>query len=184
MNSPKRTRKRNLQILFIALALVSITAVVLIVLLERKINSHSFDEQRYQKEEERFEKVLQQASDEELLLVLKFAIIHHHVPNTWNIDPYMDVTVGVGEWNRSLKVYDKLKARADLLQQIYPDLKVLDDYITINTLVWPFTDTIAAQTILHNAQKDNGRDVDSLMNAGTRRSSLEYKYFGTPLLRY
>ena len=92
MNSPKRTRKRNLQILFIALALVSITAVVLIVLLE----SHSFDELRYQREKERFEKVLQQASDEELLLVLKFAIIHHHVPNTWDIDPYYNVAVRVG----------------------------------------------------------------------------------------
>lgn len=183
MNSPKRTRKRNLQILFIALALVSITAVVLIVLLERKINSHLFDEQRYQKEEERFEKVLQQASDEGLLLVLKFAIIHHHVPNTWDIDPYINAAVGVGEWYRSLKVYDKLKNRTDLLQHIYPDLKVLDDYIEINTIVRPFTDTLAAQTILHNAQKDNGLDVDSLMNAGSRRSSLAYKYFGTPLLR-
>lgn len=184
MNRPKRTRKRNLQILFIALALVSITAVVLIVLLERKINSHLFDEQRYQKEKERFEKVLQQASDEELLLVLKFAIIHHHVPNTWDIDPYINAAVGVGEWYRSLKVYDKLKNRTDLLQHIYPDLKVLDDYIEINTIVRPFTDTLAAQTILHNAQKDNGLDVDSLMNAGTPHSSLAYKYFGTPLLRY
>lgn len=180
MNSPKRTRKRNLQILFIALALVSITAVVLIVLLE----SHSFYELRYQREKERFEKVLQQASDEELLLVLKFAIIHHHVPNTWDIDPYFNVAVGVGEWYRSLKVYDKLKNRTDLLQHIYPDLKVLDDYIKINTIVRPFTDTLAAQTILHNAQKDNGLDVDSLMNAGTPHSSLAYKYFGTPLFRY
>lgn len=134
-------------------------------------------------EEERFEKVLQQASDEELLIVLKYAIIHHHVPNSWHIDPYLDVNAGVGDWHRSLLVYDKLKGRQDLLHQIYPDLKVLDDYITINTLVRPFTDTIAAQTILHNAQKDNGLDVDSLMNAGGRRSSLEYKYFGTPLLR-
>lgn len=178
-NSPKR-------IIWIALltaALFVLVAVAYIVLSERKINCNEYDEQRYQKEEERFEKVLQQASDEELLVVLKYAIIHHHVPNSWDIDPYMDVTVGVGGWHRSLLVYDKLKGRTDLLQEIYPDLKVLDDYITINTLVWPFTDTIAAQTIFRNAQKDNGLDVDSLMNVGGRRSSLKYKYFGTPLLR-
>lgn len=176
-------QKKPLRIALLATAIVAIVAVAFIVLEKRKINSYDYDEQQYKKEEERFEKVLQQASDEELLIVLKYAIIHHHVPNSWNIDPYHDVNAGVGDWHRSLLVYDKLKEREDLLQQIYPDLKVLDDYITINTLVWPFTDTIAAQTILHNAQKDNGLDVDSLMNAGSRRSSLEYKYFGTPLLR-
>ena len=183
MEPSSTNQKKPLRIAFLATAIVAIVAVAYIVLLGRNNNRDVYDEQQYKKEEERFEKVLQQASDEELLVVLKYAIIHHHVPNSWDMDPYMDVTVGVGQWHRSLLVYDKLKEREDLLQQIYPDLKVLDDYITINTLVWPFTDTIAAQTILHNAQKDNGLDVDSLMNAGSRRSSLEYKYFGTPLLR-
>ena len=61
-------------LLIIVAALFALVAVAFIELLERKINSNSFDEQRYQKEEERFEKVMQQASDEELLIVLKYAI--------------------------------------------------------------------------------------------------------------
>lgn len=183
MNSQYKKQKSKLWIALIAMAIVAIAAVAFIVLEEKKINRYEYDEQRYKKEEERFEKVLQQASDEELLLVLKYAISRHYVP-TRNPNPYFDVRSGVGCWHRSMMIYDKLSDRTDLLQQIYPDLKVLDDYIAKNAYVWPFTDTIAAQTILVNVQKDNGLDVDSLMNVGARRSSLEYKYFGTPMLRY
>lgn len=41
-----------------------------------------------------------------------------------------------------------------------------------------------SELMCKHAQKDNGLDVDSLMNAGSRRSSLAYKYFDTPLLRH
>lgn len=78
---------------------------------------------------------------------------------------------------------DKRSRKSDLLQKIYPDSGMLRNCVNRNEYVYPFTDIVAGQTILHNAQKDNGLDVDSLMNAGSRRSSLKYKYFGTPLLR-
>jgi hypothetical protein len=136
---------------------------------------------RIEAEKARFDTVLQQASDEELIIVLKYGIIHHYVP-TYDIDPCYDLNVVVGPWYRTLKVYEKLEDRKDLLGEIFPDLKVLDDYVNWNEYVVPFTDTIAAQAIIHNAQKHNGHDVDSLMETGPRRSSLKYKYFGVPML--
>lgn len=183
MSRRNKKQKSKLRIALIATAIIAIIAVAFIVLEGRKINRNSFDEQRYQKEEERFEKVLQQASDEELFVVLKYAISQHYVP-TWDPDPSEHIDASVGNWHRSQMVYDKLQDRKDLLQQIYPNMEVLENYVRReNARLCPFPDTIAAQTILHNAQKDNGLDVDSLMNAGSRRSSLAYKYFGTPLLR-
>ena len=81
-------------------------------------------------------------------------------------------------------VYDKLSRRPDLLRKIYPDLGVLRDYVNRNEYIYPSTDAVAAQTILHNAQKDGKYDVDSLMGAKSDKASLAYKYFGTPLMRY
>ena len=68
-------QKKPLRIAFLATAIVAIVAVIFIVLEERNINRYEYDEKWYQKEEERFNKVLEEASDEELLIVLKYAII-------------------------------------------------------------------------------------------------------------
>lgn len=136
----------------------------------------------YAKELERFEKVLNEASDKELLIVLKYAIIHHYVP-TYDVDPYYNVLAGVGSWHRTKMVYDKLSRRPDLLRKIYPNLGILKDYVNRNEFVQPFTDTVASQTILRNSQKDGKYFVDSLMGVRSDRSSLVYKYFGTPLMR-
>lgn len=137
----------------------------------------------YAKEQERFEKVLNEASDKELLIVLKYAIIHHYVP-TYDVDPYYNVLAGVGSWHRTKMIYDKLSRRPDLLRKIYPNLGILRDYVNRNEFVQPFTDTVASQTILRNAQKDGKYFVDSLMGVRSDTSSLAYKYFGTPLMRY
>lgn len=137
----------------------------------------------YAKELERFEKVLNEASDKELLVVLKYAIIHHYVP-TYDVDPYFNVFAGVGSWHRTKMIYDKLSRRPDLLRKIYPNLGILRDYVNRNEFVQPFTDTVASQTILRNAQKDGKYFVDSLMGVRSDTSSLAYKYFGTPLMRY
>lgn len=138
----------------------------------------------YEKERERFDKVLDEASDEELFLVLKYAIANHYVPNR-DVDPFFDLYVMVGCWQRSLKIYDKLLGRKDLLQQIYPDLEVLDEYVKWGWQTGqPYPDTIVSQAIIQHSQKDGGRSVDSLMDTRPLESSLKYKYFGTPLLRY
>lgn len=136
----------------------------------------------YKKEMERFEKVLQQASDKELLVVLKYAIAHHYVPSR-DIDPYHNVYAGVGCWHRTKMVYEKLRQKPDLLRKIYPDSHVLGEYVNSNAYARSFTDTIAAQTILSNAQKEGKYFVDLLMGKPSDKSSLVYKYFGTPLMR-
>lgn len=140
------------------------------------------EKEGYAKELERFEKVLNEASDKELLIVLKYAIIHHYVP-TYDVDPYFNVFAGVGSWHRTKMIYDKLSQRPDLLRKIYPNLGILRDYVNRNEFVQPFTDTVASQTILRNSQKDGKYFVDSLMGVRSDSSSLVYKYFGTPLMR-
>ena len=128
----------------------------------------------YAKEQARFAKVLKEASDEELFIVLNYAIANHYVPNM-DIDPFYNVHVMVGHWQRSLMVYNNLSDRKDLLKKIYPDLKVLDEYVKWG---WqsgtPYPDTIVSQKILNNVKQESRK-----MN-----SKLISKYFRTPLMRY
>ena len=128
----------------------------------------------YAKEQARFAKVLKEASDEELFIVLNYAIANHYVPNM-DIDPFYNVHVMVGHWQRSLMVYNNLSDRKDLLKKIYPDLKVLDEYVK-----WgrqngaPYPDTIVSKAIMDNVRKESSK-----MNA-----ELMAKYYGRPLMCY
>ena len=181
MKTSTNKRKSALWIaIIVAVAIALAAAVFFVFYLKPPMDSPD----RIKKEQARFDKVLDEAPDEELLIVLKYGIVHHYVP-TRDIDPYFDVRSGVSRWHRTLRVYEKLSHREDLLQEIYPDVQVLGDYVRRNEYVRPFEDTIAAQTIIRNAQTDKGRDVDSLMETHSRRRpSLKQKYYGTPLLRY
>ena len=132
------------------------------------------EKEGYAQELERFDKVLQQASDKELLIVLKYAIAHHYVPNR-DIDPFYNMHVMVGCWQRSLMVYDNLSDRKDLLKKIYPDLKVLDEYVNWGRQSGaPYPDTIVSKTIMDNVRKESSK-----MNA-----ELMAKYYGRPLMCY
>ena len=119
-------------------------------------------------EQERFDNVLNNASDDELFVVLRYAIANEFLPNC-DVDQYHDMYVMVGVWKRSLKVYEKLSRRPDLLQQIYYGR----DY----------PDTIVAQTIIRNARGE-GHSLDSLMGFGSSddENTLHYKYYSTPML--
>ena len=149
MNPSPNKQKRKLQIVIIALAVLALSAIILFVLSPRKatkleivvapkakpaVSKESIEWDRdsmmkaYEKEQARFAKVLSEASDEELFVVLNFAIAHQYVPNR-TIDPFHDMFVMVGHWQRSLMVYNNLSDRKDLLKKIYPDLKVLDEYV-------------------------------------------------------
>ena len=126
----------------------------------------------YAKEQARFAKVLKEASDEELFVMLNYAIAHHFVPNR-DVDPFFDVYVMVGCWQRSLMVYNNLSGRKDLLRKIYPDLDVLDEYVNWGRHGEPYPDTNVSKAIMDNAErKCQGMD-DMLVS----------KYFGTPLMR-
>ena len=126
----------------------------------------------YAKEQERFAKVLKDASDEELFAVLNYAIAHHYVPNR-DIDPFYNMHVMVGCWQRSLMIYNNLSGRKDLLRKIYPDLKVLDEYVNWGRHGGSYPDTNVSKAIMDNAKKEcQGMDY-----------RLVSKYFGTPLMR-
>ena len=138
---------------------------------EREIEQ---EREGYAKEQARFAKVLSEASDEELFIVLNYAIANHYVPNM-DIDPFYNVHVMVGHWQRSLMVYNNLSDRKDLLKKIYPDLKVLDEYVHWGRQSGaPYPDTIVSQKILNNVKQESRK-----MN-----SKLISKYFRTPLMNY
>lgn len=59
----------------------------------------------YAKEQERFAKVLQQASDEELFAVLNYALAHRYVPNR-AVDPYRYVFAGITPLHRTYLIYE------------------------------------------------------------------------------
>lgn len=147
--------------------------ISLIAAIALAITSCGSKDHGYEKERNRFDEVLKQASDEELFVVLNYAIAHHYVPNR-DIDPCHNIHVMVGCWQRSLKVYEKLSDRKDLLRKVYPDLDVLDKYVHWGRQSGePYPDTIVSKTILDNV-KEESRKMDSEM--------IE-KYFGTPLMR-
>ena len=87
---------------------------------EKKIEAKS----AYALEQERFTAMLEDATDEELFAVLRFAIMNRFVPNEAG-DPYGEMYVMVSPWERTIQVYRRLSDRPDLLAKIYPDLKVL-----------------------------------------------------------
>lgn len=128
----------------------------------------------YAKEQAHFAKVLSEASDEELFIVLNYAIAQQYVPNR-DIDPFFSMGVMVGCWQRTLMVYRNLSDRKDLLKKIYPDLKVLDEYVNWGRQSGaPYPDIIVSKAILDNAKKEcQGMD-----------HRLVSKYFNTPLMRY
>ena len=132
------------------------------------------EKEGYAKEQARFAKVLSEASDEELFIVLNYAIAQQYVPNK-EIDPFHNMFVMVGHWQRSLMVYNNLSDRKDLLKKIYPDLKVLDEYVKWGWQTGaPYPDTIVSQKILNNVKQESRK-----MN-----SKLISRYFRTPLMRY
>ena len=146
--------------------------ISLIAAITLTINGCGNNREGYAREQARFAKVLKEASDEELFVVLNYAIANHFVPNR-DIDPYCDIHVMVGCWKRSLMVYNNLSGRKDLLRKIYPDLDVLDEYVNWGRHGEPYPETNVSKAIMDNAErKCQGMD-DMLVS----------KYFGTPLMR-
>jgi hypothetical protein len=168
MNQSPNKQKCTLRIAIFVAAVLALSAIILFVLIPRKPMMRT-----YEKEQARFAKVLSEASDEELFIVLNYAIAQHYVPNR-EIDPFHNMFVMVGHWQRSLMVYNNLSDRKDLLKKIYPDLKVLDEYVKWGRQSGTsYPDTIVSQKILNNVKQESRK-----MN-----SKLISKYFRTPLMR-
>lgn len=82
----------------------------------------------YSAERQRFDSLLSNATDEELVVVLRYAISRHYVHNR-DVDPYYNKHVMCEPWKRSEMIFNKIADRHDLLQQIYPDVYMLKDYL-------------------------------------------------------
>ena len=115
MESSPQKQKRKLQSAIIVAIVLVVAAIVIIVLIPRKaskseivapkakpaVSKEPIEWDRdsimnaYRKEQERFANVLSEASDDELFVVLNFAIAHQYVPNR-DVDPFHDMFVMVG----------------------------------------------------------------------------------------
>lgn len=161
---------------------VLITALIIDVIIdeylpEKKIEAKS----AYAIEQERFTDMLVDAEDVELFAVLRFAIMNRYVPNEEG-EPYQEPYVMVSPWERTRLVHRRLSDRPDMLRQIYPDLKVLSEYIDWGSQMgspYPYPDIEAE--IIANAAKDSAQ-IYKLMGKFIDSTSVNYKYFATPIM--
>lgn len=148
-------------------------------------------------EEERFDKVLEQASDEEKFLVLRYAIYQNYVPFiTCDVDPHENINSVISKWSRTKQIYNALSDNEELLCQIYPDLNALSRYVGIiqmNEYIMemrarrglPPTDIDVEQMraeIHLNLAKDSLL-FENLNKQSRKKNSLVNTYFGTPSLK-
>ena len=127
----------------------------------------------YGAECQRFESLLSNATDEELVVVLRYAISRRYVHNR-DVDPYYNMHVMCEPWKRSQKIFNKIADRHDLLQQIYPDVYILKDYLRWFSIVGEaYPDTAVSNSILRYIEKEEIK-IDSDVHPD--------EYFSTPLL--
>lgn len=134
--------------------------------------------ENYRKEISRFSQVLQEASDEERFLMLRYAMYQHYVP-TLDIDPYGYIFCGVGRWHRTILIFNSLSERKDLLSKIYPDMDKLEKYV--HSGAYSAIDSTIMKDVDQNLAKDSLL-YDSIYRRKDK-DKLEEKYFGTPLMK-
>ena len=127
----------------------------------------------YGAECQRFDSLLSNAIDEELVVVLRYAISRRYVHNR-NIDPYYNKYVMCEPWKRSERIFNKIADQHDLLQQIYPDVYMLKDYLRWFSMAGKaYPDTAVSNSILRYIEKEEIK-IDSDVHPA--------EYFSTPLL--
>ncbi len=135
----------------------------------------------YAIEQERYTRMLEDASDAELFAVLRYAIMSGYVPNEEG-DPYGEPYVMVSPWERTILLYRRLDDRPDLLKTIYPDLDVLGEYMEWGKLRGsPYPNPEIAATIVANASKDS-MEIKAMVGDFFDSTSVNYKYFATPIM--
>ena len=127
----------------------------------------------YGAECQRFDSLLSNATDEELVVVLRYAISRRYVHNR-HADPYHNKHVMCEPWKRSKRIFNKIADRHDLLQQIYPDVYMLKDYLRWFSMAGKaYPDTAVSNSILRYIEKEEIK-IDSEVHPA--------EYFSTPLL--
>lgn len=127
----------------------------------------------YGAECQRFDSLLSNATDEELVVVLRYAISRRYVHNR-HVDPYHNKHVMCDPWKRSKRIFNKIADRHDLLQQIYPDVYMLKDYLRWFSMAGKaYPDTAVSNSILRYIEKS-----EIMIYADVEPA----EYFSTPLL--
>ena len=127
----------------------------------------------YGAECQRFDSLLSNTTDEELVVVLRYAISRRYVHNR-HVDPYHNKYVMCTSWKRSERIFNKIADRHDLLQQIYPDVYMLKDYLRWFSMAGKaYPDTAVSNSILRYIEKEEIK-IDSEVHPA--------EYFSTPLL--
>ena len=127
----------------------------------------------YGAERQRFDSLLSNATDEELVVVLRYAISRRYVHNR-DVDPYFHEHVMCDPWKRSERIFNKIADRHDLLQQIYPDVYMLKDYLQWFSIAGEaYPDTAVSNSILGYIEQEEIK-IDSDVHPA--------EYFSTPLL--
>lgn len=127
----------------------------------------------YSAECQRFDSLLSNATDEELVVVLRYAISRRYVHNR-HVDPYYNKHVMCEPWKRSKRIFNKIADRHDLLQQIYPDVYMLKDYLRWFSMAGKaYPDTAVSNSILRYIEKS-----EIMIYADVEPA----EYFSTPLL--
>ena len=131
-------------------------AAISLMIEDWKETKHPCQEECYgnRAECQRFDSLLSSATDEELVVVLRYAISSRYVHNR-NIDPYHNKYVMCEPWKRSERISNKIADRHDLLQQIYPDVYVLKDYLRWFSMAGKaYPDTAVSNSILRYIEKE------------------------------
>ena len=170
------------KLLIVVISIASIGVLLFLIpaidLLKEKLNSTSDPIQEeyydgYGAERKRFDSLLSNATDEELVVVLRYAISRRYVHNR-DVDPYFNKHVMCEPWKRSQKIFNKIADRHDLLQQIYPDVYILKDYLRWFSMAGKaYPDTAVSNSILRYIEKEEIK-IDSDVHPA--------EYFSTPLL--
>ena len=106
-------------------------------------------------------------------MVLRYAISRSYVHNR-HADPYHNKHVMCEPWKRSEMIFNKIADRHDLLQQIYPDVYMLKDYLRWFCMAGEvYPDTAVSNSILRYIEKEEIK-IDSDVHPA--------EYFSTPLL--
>lgn len=127
----------------------------------------------YSAECQRFDSLLSNATDEELVVVLRYAISRRYVHNR-HVDPYHNKHVMCEPWKRSKRIFNKIADRHDLLQQIYPNVYMLKDYLRWFSMAGKaYPDTAVSNSILRYIEKS-----EIMIYADVEPA----EYFSTPLL--
>ena len=145
-------KQKHKTLLIVIICIVGGSVLPFLITAHSLLVEKSYD--GYSAECQRFDSLLSNATDEELVVVLRYAISHRYIPNK-DVDPYHNKYVMCTSWKRSERIFNKIADRHDLLQQIYPDVYMLKDYLQWFSIAGEaYPDTAVSNSILRYIEQE------------------------------